>query len=104
MATAPAALRNARSFDDRADALGHFFVRAGDAPRFVAYDDELGCPLDNSLSVLESRSWVLSGVSLAISVRPLSLFGLPLAAFQPPVTRRTGTPAAARWALASATE
>ena len=53
MATAPAALRNARSFDDRADALGHFFVRAGDAPRFVAYDDELGCPLDNSLSVLE---------------------------------------------------
>ena len=55
MAAAPVTppLRSTRTLDDRAAALGHFFSAAGDAPRFVAYDDELGCPLDNSLSVLE---------------------------------------------------
>ncbi len=51
--TPPLPPRSTRSFEDRATALGHFFTAAGDAPRFVAYDDELGCPLDNSLSVLE---------------------------------------------------
>ena len=37
----------------RAEALAHFFRRAGEAPRFVAYDEELGCPLDNALATLE---------------------------------------------------
>ena len=53
MAAAPVTPRTTRSFDHRADALGHFFSRAGDAPLFVAYDDDLGCPLDNALAVLE---------------------------------------------------
>ncbi len=42
-----------RAFADRATALGHFFQRAGEAPRFLAYDDELGCPLHNALATLE---------------------------------------------------
>ncbi len=41
------------TFGDRADALGHFFQRAGDAPRFLAYDEEMGCPLHNALATLE---------------------------------------------------
>lgn len=46
-----------RTFADRADALGFFFLHAGDAPRLVAYDDEVGCPLHNALSALE---WTLA--------------------------------------------
>jgi hypothetical protein len=42
-----------RTFDDRADALAHFFQRAGEAPRLVAYDDAVGCPLDQALAALE---------------------------------------------------
>ena len=30
-----------RTFEDRADALAHFFQRAGEAPRLIAYDDAL---------------------------------------------------------------
>ena len=41
------------TFADRASALGHFFQRAGDAPRFLAYDEEMGCPLHNALATLE---------------------------------------------------
>ncbi|MCZ6917067.1 MAG: hypothetical protein O7I93_09850 [Gemmatimonadetes bacterium] len=41
------------TFQDRAQALGHFFARAGEAPRLVAYDDEVGCPLESALAVLE---------------------------------------------------
>ena len=52
MASTPVT-RRSQVFEDRAAALGHFFSRAGEAPRFVAYDDELGCPLDNALAVLE---------------------------------------------------
>ena len=37
--TVPATSRAVRTFDDRADALAHFFQRAGEAPRLVAYDD-----------------------------------------------------------------
>jgi hypothetical protein len=41
------------TFEDRAQALGHFFTRAGEAPRLVAYDEEVGCPLESALAVLE---------------------------------------------------
>jgi hypothetical protein len=33
--------------------LGHFFQRAGDAPRLVAYDEDMGCPLHNALAAVE---------------------------------------------------
>lgn len=45
--------RTTRSFADRGEALAHFFCRAGEAPRLVAYDDELGCPLETALAALE---------------------------------------------------
>src|SRR2546430_2343801 len=45
--TFPATSRQTRTFDDRADALAHFFLRAGEAPRLLAYDDATGCPLDH---------------------------------------------------------
>jgi hypothetical protein len=50
---APAVLRSTKLFTDRAEALGHFFLRAGEAPRLVALDDEMGCPLHNALAALE---------------------------------------------------
>jgi hypothetical protein len=40
-------------FEDRAEALGHFFRHAAEAPRFLAYDEEMGCPLHNALATLE---------------------------------------------------
>src|SRR5207245_1391145 len=51
--TLPATSRQPRAFDDRADALAHFFLRAGEAPRLLAYDDAVGCPLDQALAALE---------------------------------------------------
>src|SRR5436309_14658745 len=51
--TVPATSRQTRAFEDRADALAHFFLRAGEAPRLIAYDDAVGCPLDQALAVLE---------------------------------------------------
>jgi hypothetical protein len=56
--TVPATSRILRTFDDRADALAHFFQRAGEAPRLVAYDDAVGCPLDQALAALEWTSAV----------------------------------------------
>lgn len=51
--TVPATSRIARAFDDRADALAHFFQRAGEAPRLIAFDDAAGCPLDQALAAIE---------------------------------------------------
>lgn len=51
--TVPAITRHTHSTTDRAEALGHFFQRAGEAPRLVAYDEELGCPLHHALATLE---------------------------------------------------
>src|SRR5258705_1060018 len=51
--TVPATSRVVRTFEDRADALSHFCQRAGEAPRLVAYDDGIGCPLDQALAALE---------------------------------------------------
>jgi hypothetical protein len=50
--TVPATSRQTRTFEDRADALAHFFLRAGAAPRLLAYDDA-GCPLDQGLAAIE---------------------------------------------------
>ena len=49
----PTLSRSSQTFADRAEALGYFFQRAGEAPRLVAYDDEMGCPLHNALAALE---------------------------------------------------
>jgi len=49
----PATSRQTRTFEDRADALAHFFLRAGEAPRLLAYDDAVGCPLDQGLAAIE---------------------------------------------------
>jgi len=49
----PATTRIIRTFEDRADALAHFFQRAGEAPRLIAYDDAIGLPLDQALAALE---------------------------------------------------
>ncbi len=45
--------RATHPFTIRGEALGHFFSRAGEAPLFVAYDEEVGCPLENALATLE---------------------------------------------------
>src|SRR5512145_34713 len=50
---APATSRIIRTFEDRADALAHFFQRAAEAPRLIAYDDAVGLPLDQALAALE---------------------------------------------------
>lgn len=42
-----------RSFSDRAEGLAHFVMRAGEAPRLLAFDDAYGCPVENALSALE---------------------------------------------------
>jgi hypothetical protein len=55
--TTPTVSRATHSFADRASALALFFQRAGEAPRLLAYDDELGCPLHSALSSLE---WTLT--------------------------------------------
>ncbi len=55
--TAPTVSRTTKVFTDRAEALGCFFQRAGEAPRFIAYDEEIGCPLHNALAALE---WTLA--------------------------------------------
>ena len=51
--TVPATSRIVRTFDDRADALAHFFQRAGEAPRLLAFDDSVGCPLDQAVAAIE---------------------------------------------------
>jgi hypothetical protein len=51
--TVPVVSRSSITFGDRAEALGHFFQRAGEAPRLIAYDEEMGCPLHNALAALE---------------------------------------------------
>ena len=50
--SAPAAI-SVRTFTDRSDGLAHFFHRAGAAPRLLAWDDSIGCPMETALSALE---------------------------------------------------
>lgn len=42
-----------RTFTERAEALAHFIVRAGEAPRLLAFDDSVGCPMEIALAALE---------------------------------------------------
>ena len=53
MLAAPTLTRTTRAFPDRAEGLAHFFARAGEAPRLVAYDDEVGCPVETALGAVE---------------------------------------------------
>jgi hypothetical protein len=50
--TTPQALM-IRTFPDRAEALAHFILRAGEAPRLIAFDDAVGCPMEIALAALE---------------------------------------------------
>jgi hypothetical protein len=50
--TAPQAV-TIRTFTDRAEALAHFIQRAGEAPRLLAFDDAVGCPMEIALAALE---------------------------------------------------
>ena len=42
-----------RTFHDRGEGLAHFMLRAGEAPRFIATDDQAGCPMETALAALE---------------------------------------------------
>ncbi len=42
-----------RTFVERAEALSHFVLRAGEAPRLLAFDDTVGCPVETALAALE---------------------------------------------------
>ena len=42
-----------RTFVERAEALSHFVLRAGEAPRLMAFDDSVGCPVETALAALE---------------------------------------------------
>ncbi len=42
-----------RSFSDRAEALAYSIIRAGEAPRLLAFDDTVGCPTETLLAALE---------------------------------------------------
>ena len=55
--TGPPESRTTQTFTDRAEALGYFFQRAGEAPRLIAYNDQVGCPLHTALAALE---WTLA--------------------------------------------
>ncbi len=51
--TVPAISRATFTTHDRAEALGRFFTRAGEAPRVMAYDEDMGCPLHMAMSAIE---------------------------------------------------
>ena len=60
-------------FDDRSDALSHFFQRAGEAPRLLAVDDTAGCPMEHALAVLE---WAAKrGISQIVALDNMSVRG-----------------------------
>ena len=40
-------------FPDRAEALAHCLLRAGEAPRLLAYDEQVGCSMEMALTALE---------------------------------------------------
>lgn len=42
-----------KTFSDRAEALAHCILRAGEAPRVLAFDDTVGCPIEQALAALE---------------------------------------------------
>ena len=42
-----------KAFPDRAEALAHCLLRAGEAPRLLAYDEQVGCSMEMALTALE---------------------------------------------------
>lgn len=62
--TTPAVIRSTHSFADRAAALAFFFQSAGEAPRLLAFEEEMGCPLHSALATLE---WTITVGILADS-------------------------------------
>ncbi len=42
-----------KTFADNAEALSHCILRAGNAPRLLAFDDTVGCSVEQSLAALE---------------------------------------------------
>ena len=64
--TSPQALV-VRTFTDRAEGLSHFVLRAGEAPRLLAFDDALGCPVETALAALEWTGAVSTGQPSASS-------------------------------------
>ncbi|MEO6066594.1 MAG: hypothetical protein ABJB33_04590 [Gemmatimonadota bacterium] len=42
-----------KAFTDRAEALAHCLLRAGEAPRLLAYDEHVGCSMEMALTALE---------------------------------------------------
>ena len=42
-----------RTFLDRPEGLAHFLLRAGEAPRLIAFDDANGCQIETALAALE---------------------------------------------------
>jgi hypothetical protein len=52
MAKTPGSLA-IRTFLERAEGLSHFLLRAGEAPRLIAFDDAAGCPMETALAALE---------------------------------------------------
>ena len=42
-----------KTFADRAEALSYGLLRAGEAPRLLAYDEHVGCPMEMALTALE---------------------------------------------------
>ena len=42
-----------RTFSDRAEALAHCVLRAGEAPRIHAFDDTIGCQFEQAIAALE---------------------------------------------------
>jgi len=58
VAAAPVIPRRTSTYTSRGEALGAFFERAEEAPRLIAYEEEVGCPLHTALSVLEWTSAV----------------------------------------------
>jgi hypothetical protein len=50
--TAPGSL-SIRTFLDRAEGLSHLLLRAGEAPRLIAFDDATGCPMETALAAIE---------------------------------------------------
>ena len=42
-----------KAFPDRAEALAHCLLRAGEAPRLLAYDEHVGCSMEMALTALE---------------------------------------------------
>jgi hypothetical protein len=53
MANPTPATLTIKRFSDRAEGLAHCLLRAGEAPRLLAYDETVGCAMEMALTALE---------------------------------------------------